>query len=91
MDRRRLMALTAAALTDPQVLSTQESWLDRPVHVIMPYPLVGSTDTIARSFQAELPSDLGESVAIENWRGVSGSIGAIEVARPQPDGMTADG
>ncbi len=88
MDRRALMALTAAGLVAPRVLSAQGAWPDRPVRIIVPFPPGGSTDTIARLFQAKLAEGLGKPVVIENRGGASGSIGAIEVARSQPDGYT---
>lgn len=88
MDRRRLIALTAAGLAAPRVLSAQGAWPERPVRVIVPFPPGGSVDTIARLFQAKLSEGLGRPVVIENRGGASGSIGAVEAARSQPDGYT---
>jgi tripartite-type tricarboxylate transporter receptor subunit TctC len=88
MDRRGLIALAAAGLAAPKVLFAQGAWPERPVRLIVPFPPGGSTDTIARLFQAKLSEGLGKPVVIENRGGASGSIGAIEVARAQPDGYT---
>lgn len=88
MRRRHLLSLTAAGLAAPAVLRAQGAWPDRPVRVVVPFPPGGSTDTIARIVQPKLSEALGRQVVIENKGGASGSVGAIEVARSQPDGYT---
>jgi tripartite-type tricarboxylate transporter receptor subunit TctC len=91
MQRRQLFALTAAGLAAPAVLRAQgaaANWPERPVRIIVPFPPGGSTDTIARIFQPRLTELLGRQVVIENRGGASGSIGAIEAARSQPDGYS---
>jgi tripartite-type tricarboxylate transporter receptor subunit TctC len=88
MNRRGLIALATAGFVAPAVLRAQGAWPERPVRLIVPFPPGGSTDTIARLFQAKLSEGLGKPVVIENRGGASGSIGAIEVARAQPDGYT---
>lgn len=88
MNRRMLLALTASGLACPGILRAQSTWPERPVRVIVPFPPGGSTDTIARLFQNKLAEGLGKPVVIENRGGASGSIGAIEAARSQPDGYT---
>jgi tripartite-type tricarboxylate transporter receptor subunit TctC len=88
MQRRHLLALTAVGLAAPSVLHAQGSWPDRPVRLIVPFPPGGSTDTIARIFQAKLSEQLGRQVVIDNRGGASGSIGAIEAARAAADGYT---
>ncbi|MCB4822865.1 tripartite tricarboxylate transporter substrate binding protein [Roseicella aerolata] len=87
MHRRTLLALTAAGLAAPSVLRAQ-SWPDRPIRLIVPWPPGGSTDTIARIFQPKLAEVLGRPVVIDNRGGASGSIGAIEAARVAADGTT---
>jgi tripartite-type tricarboxylate transporter receptor subunit TctC len=88
MDRRSLVALVAAGIATPGVVRAQGAWPERPVRIIVPFPPGGSTDTIARLFQAKLSEGLGRPVVIENRGGASGSIGAIEAARAAPDGYT---
>ncbi len=92
MQRRRVLALTAAGLAAPSVLRAQgtaaANWPERPVRLVVPFPPGGSTDVIARIFQARLGEVLGKQVVIDNRGGASGSIGAIEAARSQPDGYT---
>ncbi|SDB74995.1 Bug family tripartite tricarboxylate transporter substrate binding protein [Belnapia rosea] len=88
MNRRSLMTLVAMGLAAPSLSRAQESWPDRPIRLIVPWPPGGSTDTIARLFQPKLAEILGKPVIIENRGGASGSIGAIEAARAAPDGYT---
>ena len=88
MNRRTLLALTAAGLAAPGYLRAQGAWPERPVRVIVPFPPGGSVDTIARLFQNKLAEGLGRPVVIENRGGAAGSIGATEAARAQPDGYT---
>ncbi|MBC4018998.1 tripartite tricarboxylate transporter substrate binding protein [Siccirubricoccus deserti] len=65
-----------------------QAWPDRPIRLIVPWPPGGSTDTIARIFQAKLAEALGRPVVIDNKGGASGSIGATEAARTPADGYT---
>jgi tripartite-type tricarboxylate transporter receptor subunit TctC len=88
MQRRSLIALTAAGLAAPSILRAQGGWPDRPVRIIVPWPPGGSTDTVAQLFQQRLGAVLGQPVVIENRGGASGSIGASEFSRAAPDGTT---
>lgn len=87
-NRRGLLALTAAGLAMPALVRAQESWPDRPLRLIVPWPPGGSTDTVARILQPRLQDVLGKAVVIDNRGGASGSIGAIEAARVPPDGTS---
>jgi tripartite-type tricarboxylate transporter receptor subunit TctC len=88
IERRGLLALTAAGLAAPRLSRAQEAWPDRPVRLIVAWPPGGSTDTVARIIQPKLGEVLGKPVVIENRGGASGSIGAAEAARAAPDGST---
>ena len=88
MNRRAMLAIAAVGLAAPRLGLAQGNWPERPVRVIIPFPPGGSTDTIARLFQAKLSEGLGKPVIIDNRGGASGSIGGIEMARAQPDGYT---
>ncbi|PZW38918.1 tripartite-type tricarboxylate transporter receptor subunit TctC [Humitalea rosea] len=88
LQRRHLLALTATGLAAPGIVMGQGAWPDRPIRLIVPWPPGGSTDTIARIFQARLSEVLGRAVVIDNRGGASGAIGAQEAARSAPDGYT---
>lgn len=73
-----LLALPAWAQTFP----------DRPISMIVPYPPGGNTDLMARALQPELSAALGQPVVISNKGGAAGTVGTIELARARPDGYT---
>ena len=58
------------------------------VSMIVGYPPGGATDLMARIMQPELASALGSQVVIKNSAGANGTVGALELARARPDGMT---
>ncbi len=87
MNRRHVLGLAGAGLLAPHVLRAQ-SFPDRPIRLIVPWPPGGSTDTIARLFQPRLAEVLGRPVVIDNRGGASGATGAIEGARAPNDGST---
>ncbi len=88
MPRRYLLGLAATGLLAPSVLRAQSAWPERPVRLIVPFPLGGSTDTMARVLQPKLSESLGRPVVVENRGGGSGSVGATEASRSAPDGYT---
>ncbi|WP_236019777.1 Bug family tripartite tricarboxylate transporter substrate binding protein [Sabulicella rubraurantiaca] len=87
MNRRHLMALAGSGLLAPSVLRAQ-NFPDRPLRLIVPWPPGGSTDTVARLFQARLAEVLGRPIVIDNRGGASGATGAIEASRAPADGST---
>jgi tripartite-type tricarboxylate transporter receptor subunit TctC len=78
----------AAALAALTSRARALDWPTRPVTVIVPYSPGGNTDMMARLAGQYIASKLGQSFVIENRPGGGGSIGAIGVARAQPDGYT---
>jgi len=91
MNRRHLLSLAGAGLAAPSLLRAQglgAGFPERPLRLIVPWPPGGSTDTIARIFQARLAETLGRSIVIDNRGGASGATGAIEAARAPADGST---
>ena len=65
-----------------------QSWPQKPVRVIVPYPAGGTTDIMARVMQPKLGSSIGQPIIVENRPGGNGVIGAEIVARAAPDGYT---
>jgi len=74
------VALLAAAA------ATAQTYPDRPVRLIAPWPPGGSVDTTARYINEQLGKELGQPVIIENRSGATGNIGSEAVARAKPDG-----
>ncbi|MDO9059109.1 MAG: tripartite tricarboxylate transporter substrate-binding protein, partial [Bradyrhizobium sp.] len=81
--RRTLLAASAAFAAAP-ALGQQAKILT----LVVPFPPGGSTDALARLLQAHLQTRLGRTVLVENKSGAAGSLGAVQVAKSAPDGMT---
>jgi tripartite-type tricarboxylate transporter receptor subunit TctC len=65
-----------------------QSWPQKPVRFIVPFPPGGATDISARLIGEKLTEIWGQQVVIENRGGAGGSVGAAEAARAAPDGYT---
>src|SRR6185369_9127157 len=91
INRRHFIAAGTAAAAMPLVLrgaSAQAAWPSRNIRMVCSYPAGGQTDLLARAFGDFITRQVGQTVVIENKAGASGSIGAAEVARSEPDGHT---
>jgi tripartite-type tricarboxylate transporter receptor subunit TctC len=87
---RRLAVLAAAcALLAGTTLPAQaQTWPDKPLKLIVPFPAGGTVDTVARNIAQKLSESLHQTVVVENRAGAAGSIGSEAVARAAPDGYT---
>jgi tripartite-type tricarboxylate transporter receptor subunit TctC len=68
--------------------ATAQSWPQKPVRFIVPFPPGGATDISARLLAERLSQIWGQQVVIENRGGAGGGVGAAEAARAAPDGYT---
>ena len=81
------MALGAATcvMTTPVLC---QSYPNRPLKMILPFPAGGPTDIVARSMSQGLGEALGYNVVIDNRPGGGGIIGATLAAKSPGDGYT---
>jgi tripartite-type tricarboxylate transporter receptor subunit TctC len=82
----RLCAALAALLFAGA--ATAQTFPDRPIRMVVPFPAGGGADFVARLFGDKLSVALGQRVVIDNKPGASGNIGAEFVARSPADGYT---
>jgi tripartite-type tricarboxylate transporter receptor subunit TctC len=67
---------------------TANTWPDKGVRIIVPFPAGGATDVPARILADRLSKIWRQPVIIENKTGAGGAIGAAEAARSPSDGYT---
>jgi tripartite-type tricarboxylate transporter receptor subunit TctC len=81
----RCVALLLLALAVPAVAQT---YPDKPIRVIVPYPAGGGIDVLARVLGEELARRWGHGFVVENRPGGSTIPAAADAARAAPDGYT---
>jgi tripartite-type tricarboxylate transporter receptor subunit TctC len=89
MITRRNFTLTLAVI--PFGLNTNgaaraESYPNKPIRFIVPFPAGGSTDVGARLIAEHLSGAFGQQVYVENKSGANGTIGVEAAAKSAPDG-----
>ena len=90
--RIRIKTLALAALATlgalPALTLAQDSWPNKPISLIVPYPPGGTSDVVGRQIAQRLREELGQPVIVENKAGAATAIGATHVARAPKDGYT---
>ena len=87
------VVLTALALVTGLVVvlvgaAQAQTYPDRPVKLIAPFPAGGLADVLARAVGDGMSKSLGQPVIVENRAGAGGNTGADAVAKSAPDGYT---
>jgi tripartite-type tricarboxylate transporter receptor subunit TctC len=85
-----IKGILAAALAAFAGLVAAQSFPQRQVTLVVPFPPGGSTDTTARIMAERMRGPLGQPVVVENVGGAGGTIAMQRVARAAPDGYTID-
>ena len=81
----------AVALLSLLVLALQvaaETYPERVIRIVNPFPPGGSVDVTARILAQKLSENLGQQVIVENRAGAGGNAGAESVAKAEADGYT---
>src|SRR5262245_27999438 len=87
--RRRFLRLVAGAAALPAVsrIAGAQSYPERPIKLVVPFPPGGAYDLVGRPWAEQVKPLLG-TVVVENLGGGGSSLGAAAVARARPDGYT---
>jgi tripartite-type tricarboxylate transporter receptor subunit TctC len=89
LSRRTILAATLAAPGVARAQAQSAAWSpDRPVRLVVPFAPGGSQDVLGRLFAQAVSQQIGQNLVIENRAGAGGIVGAQEVARAAPDGLT---
>ncbi|MDH7795161.1 MULTISPECIES: tripartite tricarboxylate transporter substrate-binding protein [unclassified Beijerinckia] len=88
---KRLILTAAALIVSATGIATgvlAQTYPDKVVRMVVPFPAGGSYDVIARLIGAGLGERWGQQIVIDNKGGAAGEIGAAAVATAAPDGYT---
>ena len=90
MNFRRIQCfVVAAGLMSFDVAGVlAQAYPNRPIRIVVNFPAGGNVDTIARLQTAQLESQLGRTIVVDNRVGANGIIGIEIAAKAAPDGYT---
>ncbi|MES2482041.1 MAG: tripartite tricarboxylate transporter substrate binding protein [Pseudomonadota bacterium] len=87
--RSLLLCLTTVLAAGALPLAANaDAWPSKPVKIVVPYAPGGAVDVVTRKMAQKLTEQTGQSFFVENRAGATGTIGALQVARAEPDGYT---
>ena len=68
--------------------SAQDAYPNRPVKIVIAFPVGGLLDTVSRIVGEKLSAQLGQQFIIEARPGAGGTLATAAVAKAEPDGYT---
>jgi len=83
----RCLAAALVVLLIP-ALAAAQTWPDRTIRLIVPFPAGGPNDIIARVVGQKMSEILKQTIIIDNRGGQGGVLGTDLVAKAKPDGYT---
>jgi len=86
--RFALVTLATIGIAFTAVQASAQTYPNRPIRMIAPFPAGGLVDVLARAVGDELAKTLGQPIIVENKPGAGGNIGADLVAKAEADGYT---
>jgi len=80
-----LVAATAIAAAWPAAAQT---YPERPIRIVVPFPAGGGTDSLTRLIANAATTKYGWTIVVENKPGAGGNLALETVAKSKPDGYT---
>lgn len=65
-----------------------QTYPDRPIKIVVPFPAGGGTDALTRQLATALTAKLNWVVTVDNKPGAGGNLALDNVAKAKPDGYT---
>jgi tripartite-type tricarboxylate transporter receptor subunit TctC len=84
-----LTSMVSASLVPSTALA--QDYPSKPIRLIVPFPVGGSSDAIGRMLADRLGPILKQTIVVENKAGAGGMIGTDAVAKAGPDGYSFGG
>lgn len=89
MMKRNLLKLAASAVVlGVSGLCMAQSFPNKIITIVVPFPAGGTTDVLAREVANKLSTTLGQQVIVDNKPGAGATLGAAYVAKAPADGYT---
>lgn len=91
MSTRKFAATLSATLATALLYSSlafAQSYPNRPIRWISPWPAGGANDVFSRALAQKLTESLGQPVIVDNKAGAAGTIGSDLAAKAPGDGYT---
>ena len=81
-------ALALGVLMLSPALVPAQTWPNKPIRMIVPFPPGGATDFVARIIGQKFTEQLGQQVPIDNRAGANGILGLQNLMASAPDGYS---
>jgi tripartite-type tricarboxylate transporter receptor subunit TctC len=66
----------------------QDTWPQRPIRIVVPFPAGGQLDVVMRLVAEKISPALGQPIVVEAKPGADGNLATEQVAKAAPDGYT---
>ena len=70
------------------VTATAQTYPDKPIKIVVPFPAGGGTDNVTRMISNAVNVKYGWTIVVENKPGAGGNLALETVAKSKPDGYT---
>jgi tripartite-type tricarboxylate transporter receptor subunit TctC len=88
MIRRISNAMLALMVLCSPWVAAQETYPDKPIRLLVPFPPAGGTDVLSRAISQSIATANGWNFVVENRPGAGGNVGLEAAARAPADGYT---
>lgn len=85
---RLLGTSLAAGITLAATPALADTYPNKPIRLIVPFPASGATDLLARAIAQKVGTSIGQQIVVDNRPGAGGAIGSDMAAKAPADGYT---